>query len=118
MTVLLWSSVLVLAALPIATGVAIGLLVGSVPAAVAGGMGSVAATDSLWLLAAVAGLIAVNRATAPFQSALASAFARAVDRHLQERLIAAVGRPRGIAHLEDPAILDLVRNAQGVGAEG
>ena len=118
MTVLLWASVVVLAALPVATGVAIGLLVGSVPGAVEGGMGSAAARQSLWLLAAVAALIAVNRAIAPFQSALASAFARAVDRHLQERLIAAVGRPSGIAHLEDPSILDLVRNAQGVGAEG
>jgi ATP-binding cassette subfamily B protein len=118
MTVLLWASVLVLAALPVATGVAIGLLVGSVPAAVEGGMGSPAAGESFWLLAAVVALIALNRAIAPFQTALAYALSRAVDRHLQERLIAAVARPKGIAHLEDPAVLDLVRNAQGVGAEG
>ena len=49
---------------------------------------------------------------------LASTFARQIDRHLQERVMAAVGRPAGVAHLEDPEILDLIKNAQGVGTEG
>jgi ATP-binding cassette subfamily B protein len=118
MTGLLAASVIVLAGLPVAIGVVTGLLVGSVPAAVEGGAGSAAAERTLWLLGAVALLVAVARALGPFQSALASAFSRAVDRHLQERLIAVVARPSGVAHLEDPETLDLVRNAQGVGAEG
>ena len=32
--------------------------------------------------------------------------------------MAAVGRPAGVAHLEDAEILDLIKNAQGVGTEG
>jgi ATP-binding cassette subfamily B protein len=118
MTALLAASVVVLAGLPVAIGVVTGLLVGSVPAAVEAGAGSAAAGRTLWLLGGVAVLIAVARALGPFQSALAGAFSRRVDRHLQERLIAAVARPSGIAHLEDPETLDLLRNAQGVGAEG
>ena len=34
---------------------------------------------------------------------------------MQERVILAVGRPHGIAHLEDPVNLDQIQAAQGVG---
>jgi ABC-type multidrug transport system fused ATPase/permease subunit len=63
-------------------------------------------------------LAVAARVLAPFQSTLAGTFARQVNRHLQERVMAAVGRPAGIAHLEDAQMLDLIKNAQGVGTEG
>ena len=43
------------------------------------------------------------------------ALGRYLDLYLQERVIGAVSRPHGIAHLEDPAILDQIQAAQGVG---
>ena len=43
------------------------------------------------------------------------ALGRYLDLHLQERVIEAVSRPHGIAHLEDPVILDQIQAAQGVG---
>ena len=106
------------AVLPIATTVVTGLLVGSVPGAVAGGPDSPEARRTLTLFLLVCLLAVVGRVLGPLQSALASALARRVDRHLQERVIAAVAHPAGVAHLEDPEILDLIKNAQGVGTEG
>jgi ATP-binding cassette, subfamily B, bacterial len=118
LTVLLALGVFVSAALPIAVTVVSGLLVGSIPAAVRGGMASPAGQRAVSFLIAAALLIVVVRVLGPFRSTLAGVFARAVDRHLQERVMAAVAMPGGISHLEDPAILDLIKNAEGVGTEG
>ncbi|HEV8638416.1 MAG TPA: ABC transporter ATP-binding protein [Chloroflexota bacterium] len=118
LTLLLAAGTVVQAALPVALTVVTGLLVGDVPAAAGGGVASDAARRLLGWLGLAALLIGVVRVLGPLQTALASAFARRVDRHLQERVMAAVGRPSGVAHLEDPETLDLIRNAQGVGAEG
>jgi len=118
LTALLAVGVLVSAALPIALTVVSGLLVGSIPAAVQSGVASPAGQRSLAFLIAAALLIVVVRLLGPFRSALAGVFARAVDNHLQERVMAAVATPSGIGHLEDPAIKDLIKNAEGVGAAG
>src|SRR5262245_38542721 len=118
LTLLLLVGTLAQAVLPLAITVVTGLLVGAVPAALADGAGSEAAGRVVGWLGLTALLIGVTRLVGPLQSALASAFARRVDRHLQERAMAAVGHPSGVAHLEDPATLDLIRNAQGVGTEG
>jgi ATP-binding cassette subfamily B protein len=118
LTWLLLVATAIASVLPIAVTVATGLLVGSVPAAVAGGTGSPAMGRSLGLLAVAGALVAAIRVLGPLQTALASSFARAVDRHLQERIMVAVGRPGGLAHLEDAATLDLIHSAQGVGGEG
>ncbi len=117
-TVLLAAGVLAATALPLAATVVTGLLVGSVPAAVKGGLASAAGHIALSLLAAVGLLIVVERLLGPFLAALAAAFGREVDRHLQERLMTAVCAPSGVAHLEDPAVLDLIENARGIGGEG
>ncbi|HEY3078560.1 MAG TPA: ABC transporter ATP-binding protein [Chloroflexota bacterium] len=118
LTLLLAGGTLAQAVLPLAITVVTGLLVGAVPAALADGAGSDAAGGLVGWLGLAALLIGVVRVLGPLQTALASAFARQVDRHLQERAMAAVGRPSGVAHLEDPETLDLIRNAQGVGTEG
>ncbi|HUZ03707.1 MAG TPA: ABC transporter ATP-binding protein [Thermomicrobiaceae bacterium] len=117
-TALLAAGVLVATLLPIGVTVVTGVLVGSIPTAVQAGQGSAAAQATLTLLAVAAVLIVGARLLGPFLAALASTLGREVDRHLQERVLAAVGRPTGIAHLEDPAVLDLIQNAQGVGMEG
>lgn len=117
-TALLAAGVLAGTLLPLGATVVAGLLVGSVPAAVRGGLASAAGRASLSLLVGAGALIVAERLLTPFLAALAGTFGRAVDRCLQERVMAAIGGPSGVAHLEDPAILDLIETARGVGAEG
>lgn len=118
LTLLLSAGVLVATVLPLATTLVTGRLVGSIPPAVRDGLGSPAGRGTLTLLAAAALLIVAERLVAPFQAALAIAVGRHVDRHLQERTMAAVGKPTGIGHLEDPATLNLIETARGVGVHG
>ncbi len=118
LTALLAGAVLVSSVLPLAVTITAGLLVGSVPAAVQGGLDSPAGWRTLTLLGVAALLIVAERLLGPFQASLASVFGRRVDRYLQERTMAAVGRPPGISHLEDPAVLDLIESARGVGMQG
>ncbi len=118
MTALLSVAVLVSSILPLALTVTAGLLVGSVPAAVRGGLGSEAGRHTLTLLGVAALLIIAERLLGPFQASLASVIGRRVDRYLQERTMAAVGRPVGISHLEDPEVLDLIESARSVGMQG
>lgn len=101
--------------LPIALTVVTGLLIGSIPAAMEGGLDSPAARLTLtWLVVAGALFIALE-VLGPAQEVLGMALGRYLDLHLQERVILAVGRPHGIAHLEDPVNLDQIQAAQGVG---
>ncbi|HEX2516384.1 MAG TPA: hypothetical protein VH257_16885, partial [Chloroflexota bacterium] len=117
-TALLGAGVLATAVLPVATGVCLGLLAGSVPAAAGAEPGSPAGRTTLALFALVCVLSVLGRLLGQLHTTLATTFARQIDRHLQERVMAAVGRPAGVAHLEDAEILDLIKNAQGVGTEG
>lgn len=103
--------------LPVGIAILTGLLVGSIPPAVTGGFDSTAGRSALNLLAAVAGLVVLLRVLGPLQAALATTLGREVDRHLQERVMAAVGRPAGIAHLEDSDILDRLRIVRGLGMD-
>ncbi len=118
MTALLSVGVLVSSILPLALTVTAGLLVGSVPAAVRGGLSSGAGRHTLTLLGVAAILIVAQRLLGPFQASLASVIGRRVDRYLQERTMAAVGQPVGISHLEDPEVLDLIESARSVGMQG
>ncbi|HEV2124318.1 MAG TPA: hypothetical protein VGW38_16310, partial [Chloroflexota bacterium] len=118
LTLLLFASVLAATAVPIAATVVTGLLVGSIPSAVRGGLDSAAGHYTLALLAGASLLIVAERLLMPFQGALATAFGRWVDRHLQERTMAAVGGPTGVSHQEDPTVLDLIETARGVGVHG
>jgi ATP-binding cassette subfamily B protein len=52
---------------------------------------------------------------APAVAALAAVLGRALDRVMQERLMAAVARPAQIAHLEEAEVLDLIGTSQGIG---
>jgi len=118
MTIGLAVGVAVSTVLPLGFTVEGGLLVGSVPPAVRTGLDSSAGRHTLVLLAGAAVLIVGERLVAPLLTALAANLGRRVDRHLQERVMVAVTGPRGIGHLEDPATLDLIESAQGLGTQG
>jgi ABC-type multidrug transport system fused ATPase/permease subunit len=115
---LLAAGTILLAVLPIATTILSGEFVGLIPSALQDGPGSPARQAMVRLFLATALLILALRVLGPLQQTLAATLARAVDLHLQGRLMAAVSSPHGIGHLEDPAVLDAIRNAQGVGGEG
>ncbi len=118
LTLLLSASVIAATLLPLTATVVTGLLVGSIQPAVDDGFESSAGRYTLSLLAVASLLIVAERLLAPFQEALATVLGRQVDRHLQERTMTAVGRPTGISHLEEPAVLDLIETARGVGVHG
>jgi ATP-binding cassette, subfamily B, bacterial len=116
-SVLFATGVVVTSALPIVVAVLTGALIGSIPDAVREGLDSPAARSTLNLLAAIAGLILVQRVTEPVLRTVASVLGRRLELYLQERVIAAVGRPSGIAHLEDPQVLDRLRIVRGLGMD-
>ena len=101
-------------ALPLASIFATGALVGAVPAAIAGGPDSPAARAAMVALAAVGALFVLNRVLGTVRSTLALSLGRRLDEHLRERVMMALNRPGGIAHLEDPSMRDLVERALNV----
>jgi ATP-binding cassette subfamily B protein len=110
--------VMVLSALtPTAFIFAAGAVVGTLPRAIAAGPGSGAAHRVL-LFIGVAGVIFVfEQTTGPLLRAVSAALGRRLTTHLRHRVMAASVLPPGIAHLEDPVMLDKVSLAQGVGAD-
>src|SRR5580765_436677 len=113
LTVLTAALVVVAGLLPAAFSLATGALAGAVPGAVGRGLSSgpghhVAAA----LLAATAAYVAIQ-VIGPLRAVVADTLMRSVDEALSTRLMRAVSGPRGIAHLEDPAVLDQVAQAQG-----
>src|ERR1041384_1596361 len=104
-TALLVGGVVVSAVLPIAIAVLTGLFIGAIPEAAGAGMDSPAGDRLLTLLAAAAVLFLVERMTGPLLRATVSTLGRDVDRYLQEVVLTALGKPRGIAHLGDSAVM-------------
>ncbi|MHB8674757.1 MAG: ABC transporter ATP-binding protein, partial [Candidatus Limnocylindrales bacterium] len=117
-SILLLTGTLLTAVLPVAITILSGELIGLIPEAVQAGIESSAGQMIVRFLMIIGVLIVVLRTLGPIQRAFADTFSRQVDRYLQERLMTVVSAPRGIGHLEDPTMLDLIRNAQGVGSEG
>jgi ATP-binding cassette, subfamily B, bacterial len=105
------------ATLPITIAIVTGLLVGSIPAAVDAGLDSGAGRTTLRLLAGLAALVVTQRVLNPLLEALAVTLGREVEQYLRERAMAAVGRPNGIAHLEDPDVLAQLRIVRGLGVD-
>jgi ATP-binding cassette subfamily B protein len=101
--------------LPIAVGVATGLLIGAIPDTVDVGLSSPAGRRLLTWLAVVAGLALTQQILSPVVSTLGETLGLEVDRHLQEQVMATVGRPAGLAHLTDPEVLAGLRVVRGLG---
>ncbi len=95
---------------------ATGVLVGTVPDAISGGLDSAAGTHLMTALVAVVVLFVVGQVAEPMQSMVADTLGRRLEGHLRSRIIAAsVGMhpPIGIGHLEDPRLRDLIARARG-----
>lgn len=102
---------LVMGALPVLFVVATSVVIGRVPAAVDGGVGS-AAWDSLvtaFLLAA--GAFLLLQALAPAVTALNAVVRRRVDGHLRDRVLALTATTTSLAPLEDAEVLDELSEA-------
>src|SRR5580692_7316427 len=93
--------------------IAAGHLVGSIPAAAASGLGSAAGHRLVVALAVTGALYAAALVLGPVQSSLSSVVKWRLVYRTEDRLIAAVSGPAGIAHLEDPKVLDDLALAQG-----
>ncbi len=101
------------AVLPILVLVAAGRLVGDVPGAAEHGLGSPAGHRMIFALALTGVAYAAALSLGPIQSALSSIVKWRIVYRTQDRLIAAVCGPSGIAHLEDAAVLNDLALAQG-----
>src|ERR1700728_1051227 len=113
-----WTAVLSIwvaasAALPILTLVALGVVVGRVPGAARFGLGSPDGHRLVTALVIAGAFFAGTLLLGPAQTALSSSIKVRLTYAMQSRLMAAVSGPVGIAHLEDPAVLDRLARAQG-----
>jgi len=79
--------------LPIAVAMATGLLIGSIPGALADGSTSPASQHLVSLVVVMGCLVLTQQMVTPVLTALGETLGREVDRHLQERVLTAVGRP-------------------------
>jgi ATP-binding cassette, subfamily B, bacterial len=100
-------------ALPNILLIAAGHLVGDIPAVARQGLSSPAGHRMIVALTITGVAYAAALLLGPVQSALSSVVKWRLVYRTQDRLIAAVSRPAGIAHLEDSRVLDDLALAQG-----
>jgi ATP-binding cassette subfamily B protein len=106
------------AALPALEVVALGVLVGSLPTTVRNGLSSPAGARTLWALAAWGVLMMLLQVAPRLRTAVATIVGWRLDASLRQRAMAAVNRPWGVAHLEDPAVANLISQTTGIGVAG
>jgi ATP-binding cassette subfamily B protein len=102
---------------PVAILVLNGALIASVPAAIGGGVHSPAARTMFTTLAALVALYVLQQGSGPVMELMTRVAGNRVDVEVRTRTMAAVQRPAGIAHLEDPAVSDQVQRAEAVGTD-
>ncbi len=102
------------AVIPALLAVAIGMLVGNVPDAAAGGTDSDAFGRCVrWLI--VAGvLFLAQQSIVPLQEAISESLGVRATAGLGDRVMRASLQPAGIGHLEDPAMLDRIARARSL----
>jgi ATP-binding cassette, subfamily B, bacterial len=113
LSVLVMAWVAASALLPALVVTALGAVVGSVPAAVSGGLGSAAGHRLIAALILAAVVYAISLIIDPAGAALGTAARARITGQLQGRLLAAVSAPAGVSHLEDAAVLDRLARAEG-----
>jgi len=106
--------VAIAAVLPAGFALASGALVGSLRGAVRSGLGSPAGHRLLLAVLAVVVLFVLQQLAGPALRAVGDSLGRRLVARLQLRVMTATLAPVGVAHLEDPAVLDQVALAQGV----
>ncbi|HEX7168299.1 MAG TPA: ABC transporter ATP-binding protein [Acidimicrobiales bacterium] len=85
-----------------------GELVGNIPDAVAGGFGSSAGRAVVVATVVLGAAFVLQHATAGIREVMAADVHRRLDRHMDARLLDATLGPPGIAHVEDPEMLDRI----------
>ena len=103
------------ALLPAIFALVSGALVGSIGGVVEAGWSSPAGRRLIGLIAVLVALFVLQQVSGPGLRALADALGRRAEGRLRLRVMAATLGPAGVAHLEDPAVVDLVTEAQSVG---
>jgi ATP-binding cassette subfamily B protein len=93
---------------PLVSITAVSIVVSEIPGVIRHGLNSPAAHTALIGAAIVGILFVVQSASTSLQGVAATVLADRIDHELQRRLMSAVMSPAGIAHLEDPATLDLI----------
>jgi ATP-binding cassette, subfamily B, bacterial len=106
------------AGLPALEMVALGALVGSLPATMHAGFASAAGRGTEAALIAWGGLMLLLQVVPRIRTAMVTAMGWRLDSSLRQRTMAAVNRPWGIAHLEDPAVANLISRTGGIGVAG
>jgi ATP-binding cassette, subfamily B, bacterial len=101
------------AVLPNATLVAMGAVVGRVPGAAQHGLSSPDGHRLIGALAVAVAFFAGMLLLGPVQGGLSAVVKARLTFAMQDRLMAAVSGPVGIAHLEDSGVLDRLARAQG-----
>jgi ATP-binding cassette, subfamily B, bacterial len=101
----------VLGLLPTAFIVATSVMIGRVPAAVTGGVGSAEWVSLVVAFVLAASAFVAQQIVAPLQTALGELLARRIDGLVFQRLIGASLRSTGIGPLEDQRLLDALTEA-------
>ena len=99
--------------LPAAFNVASAVMVGSLPDAVATGLGSPAGNRLTVAVIATGVVYVLMQVVAPVRETVSTLLMGRIDEILVQRVMAATSGPPGIGHLEDPEMLDRVQQAQG-----
>lgn len=99
--------------LPSLTLLSMGRATGRIPGAVAHGLSSPAGHALMGTLAVATVCFALSMLRGPVQDVVSAAARARLGAALQSRLVLAVSAPPGIAHLEDPGVLDRLSSAQG-----
>ena len=115
LTVAIVALILANAVFPAATIVATGVMVGSLPATAHAGLASAAGHRTLTALGVWAGLMLLGEIGPRLLAATATSAGSRVESRVSQRVIAALGRPWSIAHLEDPKTADLLSQVSGLG---
>jgi ATP-binding cassette, subfamily B, bacterial len=113
LTVALAVDVFVTAVLPVLVMVAMGWMVSRIPEAFVEGWDSPAGDRLVTSLLVVGLAFFAAMLTTPLHEWLSAAIKARLTFAMQTRLMTAVSEPVGIAHLEDPAVLDRVALSQG-----
>lgn len=96
-----------------ALSLATGALAGAVPGAVGRGMGSGAGRRVEVALGAATAIYVLIQIVGPLRATVTNLLMRRVDESLATGLMRTISAPPGIAHLEDPLVLDRLAQAQG-----
>ncbi|MBW3536436.1 MAG: ABC transporter ATP-binding protein/permease [Actinobacteria bacterium] len=118
LTLVLGFVVILGALVPNLFAIATGLVVGQVADGIAGGLSSPAGQRLLWTAVAAGGLFVLQELFGPLSLLASFPLGMKAEQRLADDVMRASLNPVGISHLEDPAILDSIQQARGIGAGG